>query len=79
MMDQLFLLKTKKWQGYDTFTGFVICATSEADARRIADENSADEGRGFWTDPEQASCEVISYTTCYAGNNPIVLEAFHAG
>jgi len=38
--------------GFDCAHGFVVQAGSPKAARKIAAENSGDEGEGFWMDPD---------------------------
>ena len=67
---------------YDKTFGFVIRANTEDDARRIADENMGDEGRGVflgsvtaktknpWLDSRYSTCEILSDV----GEEGVVIE-----
>lgn len=78
------------FSGYDVATGFVICASSEWEARDLADKHGGDEScQGGvmhegdcdckcphpWYDPAVTSC-VELVPGCYPG---VVMRDFHAG
>lgn len=75
--DTLFLLRLPvNWgPGYDEASGFVVRASSESQARRLAVEQAGDEGDAVWLDPSQARCEVIDKT----GPAEVLLRDFNAG
>lgn len=62
--DTLFTLRPLvNWEpDYDKAVGFVVRASSESQARRLAAEQCGDEGDAVWLDPSQTSCEVIDKT-----------------
>ena len=60
---------------YDCNDGFVIRAKSEKQARKLASEDFADEGKDCWLYSDKSSCEKIKST----GENEIILKDFHAG
>jgi hypothetical protein len=67
---------------YDKCFGFVIRASCEDDARKLAQEHAGDEARGetfdkkktVWLQPKYTSCEVLSNT----GESGIVIQDFHS-
>ena len=63
-----------KLGGWDRNCGFVIRAETAYDARRIANENKADEGP-VWMDPTAVTCEELTAE----GEPGVVLADFHAG
>jgi hypothetical protein len=58
--------------GYDEYCGFVIRAETEAAAREIAANESADEGRDVWF---QCKCSDLTQE----GEPGVVLDSFNAG
>lgn len=46
--------------GWDEVDGFVVCASGERAARRLASEEAGDEGAGVWLDSTKSSCEQLS-------------------
>lgn len=64
---------------YDKMFGFVIRASSEEEAREIADKNSADEKRCFtvspWLSNKYTTCEILEES----GETGIILRDFNAG
>ena len=70
---------------YDKCFGFVVRATSEEAARKLAQEKAGDEKRGEflkqkisntktpWLDPKYSTCEVLEAE----GEIGIVMEDFH--
>jgi len=69
---KLFLLKRNFPVRYDENDGFVIRAENEFDARCIANENHADEGR-IWDCEASVSCQEININ----GNKGIILADFY--
>ena len=76
----LWLLKPKEnlvenyWDNpYDKQHGFVIRAQSETEARRIAQENAAQESfrESVWLDPTITECTQVQPE----GNSALILEA----
>jgi hypothetical protein len=64
---------------YDAYDGFIVAASSEKDARILANERPGDEGP-IWTDPTKVSCEHIGFTL--PSDIPvgyIISSDFHAG
>lgn len=60
---------------YDNNEGFVIEAASEQEARQIAADNAADEGRMTWLSSSKSSCKPI-----VPSKTPqVILRDFHAG
>jgi hypothetical protein len=59
---------------YDCVQGFVIRARSQAHARKIASENSADEGSKTWLDPKRSTCNLLRSD----GETGIILRDFSA-
>ena len=51
------------WRGkYDRSDGFIVAATSEQEARRLADKDACDEnmcGRNPWLNPDFSTCKVL--------------------
>jgi hypothetical protein len=45
----------KEW--YDKAFGFVVCTTTEADARKFAASECGDEGEEAWLDDKLSMCE----------------------
>ena len=83
---KLFLLERKdKKGGYDEYYGFVIAAKDSKSARKIAQENGADETRisyeekkPFWTEAKKVSCKMIAGQSTF-GKEQVVLSDFMAG
>ena len=63
---------------YDSVDKFVIVAPDEAEARRIASENSADEGGGTWTDPARSTCEMLE-VRMFGTVSTVVCRSYNAG
>ena len=73
---QLYIYTLNRYSGgYDEYRAFVIVASSEKTARRIACENAADEGNSAWVSAE------IEKIGMYTGNKGqhLVLGDFIAG
>lgn len=70
----IYLLTRKDDVDFDEFTGKVVRAENEAEARHIANQRIGDEGR-IWCDPDVVVCEVIDPN----GQSQPLLEAFNAG
>lgn len=47
---------------YEIAWKFIIQATSAAQARKLASENSGDEGKEVWLDPKRTSCSGLKLT-----------------
>ena len=71
---KLWLLK-QRVTDYDEVAGFVIRATTEADARCRAAADCGDEGMVVWNDPAQSVCIHLVED----GAAGIVLRDFRAG
>ena len=71
-MNNIYLL-SMEYAGYDTYDSKVIVASSEDEAREIANYNTGDEGK-VWKDPSVVKCEVVDTSTKGA-----VCESFNAG
>jgi len=67
--------KTPRW---DIYTEFVICAYSEKQVRKMAANESGDEGSKVWLDSNLSYIKMISNTTCL-NKKEIVIGCFHAG
>ena len=59
---------------YDKTFGFVVRATTEEEARRIASEDCSDEGSQAWLDNGLSSCVGLNP----GGKSGIIIEDFHA-
>ena len=68
------LSKFPDWD-YDCYFGHVIEAQDEDQARQLAAEVAADEGKEGWLSPAITSCEELRVT----GTAHIILSDFHAG
>jgi hypothetical protein len=44
---------------YDVVNDFIVCATSETDARSIASQQPGDEGPETWLNVKHSSCSTI--------------------
>jgi hypothetical protein len=66
---------TPNWDVYDSF---VICAYSEKQVRRMAAENSSDEGPKVWLESNLSYVVMIANTTCL-NKTQIVISSFNAG
>lgn len=71
--NKIYLLTRKDRVGYDEYTGFVIVAGTEEDARTRANSIAADEGP-IWAEPDFVKCEEVNTET-----TGIVLDSFNAG
>jgi hypothetical protein len=60
---------------YDQVAGFVIRATTEADARSRAATESREEGMVVWNDPAQSTCTRLVDD----GATGIILRDFRGG
>lgn len=82
----LYLLRPiKNWTPwYDCAFGFVVRASSEKEARRLAQENGGDESDGWdggkkvdvpaWTDPSLSTCVVLQND----GPSEVIIRDFAA-
>lgn len=73
---------------FDKSFGFVICAETEQEARRIAHENAGDENRNVfcqkktsntttpWLDPRYSTCKSLSAARDVAPG--LVMQDFHS-
>ena len=73
----IYLLSLKKPFGCDIYSGLVIAAETELQARQMANKNHADEGP-IWDDVDEVSCEKIGVADNLAVET-IFLSSFHAG
>lgn len=85
----IYLLRSKKEVGYDSFSSFLIEANSEEDARKIAQDNGGDEISywypgytkhetiPYWTSDEFSTCQELSSTDFKPGE--IIMSSYHAG
>jgi hypothetical protein len=70
----IYLLKRADEIGWDEYEGKIVRASSEQEARDIANQKTGDEGQ-IWSNPERVTCE-----PCDAeGASGALLEAFRAG
>ena len=71
----IYLLSRKdEYIGYDEYDAMVVCAGSQDEARRIANNNPGDEG-GVWIDPESVTVEEIDPDLPHG----LILGSFNAG
>lgn len=63
------------WDGCE---GFVICATSDEDARGLAAPLAGDEGAGTWRDPEKSTCKRVG-TPDILTPVGVLLKVFRSG
>jgi len=70
----IYLLKRADRIGYDEYVAKIIRASSEQEARDIANTNTGDEGQ-LWTDATRVSCEPLDAE----GASGPLLESFNAG
>jgi len=76
---RIFLLTVKDAfnGGYDSYSGHVIRAENEENARAICPKG--DEG-DVWTDPDKSNCEALTLLNSYVnGTTCVILSSFHAG
>ena len=66
----IYLLERIQGADYDEYESMVIIADSPTRARKIANQNSGDEGY-IWTDTSQVSCTLIDIK-----NEGVVLTSF---
>ena len=60
--------------GYDSYDSKVVRATSEAEARLLADGDTGDEGR-IWEDIAKVDCEPLLVD----GESAVILSSFNDG
>lgn len=74
---KLYLLRRMDSVGYDEYIGFVVSADNETEAREIASEQFADEGKDKWHSQLDVSATLIALNSTQPKG--IVLESFNAG
>jgi hypothetical protein len=62
--------------GPDEATGFVVAATDNTVARKLAAAHAGDEGPTIWQDPAWSSCSQIGVTTTRHARSRVVLRDF---
>ena len=77
----IYLLHQHKHNGYDTFSGLVVVARSEAEARRIHPWGSwKDEGIRVWVEtPEEVEVTLLGLAEPNLRNGEKILKSYHAG
>lgn len=70
----IYILERTDEIGWDEYTGKVVRAESEQEARDIANKKTGDEGK-IWTDTTKVTCEQVATD----GASGAILEAFNAG
>jgi hypothetical protein len=70
----IYLLRQIGMVGYDQYDAKIIRASSEYEARKIANETTGDEGQ-IWTDSTKVSCVLVKSI----GKPEAILESFCAG
>lgn len=70
---KLWLISANSY-GYDDYTGFVVRAPTEVEARQIAQEKVVYQD-GVFTDQTKSSCVEVKAN----GQATIILDSFHAG
>ncbi len=79
-MNKLWILRPISEDGiqwnpwYDKAFGFVVCAPTEAAARKIASESAGDEGAYAWLMPEVSTCAELAPSEAVG----VVMMDFHA-
>ena len=73
---QLYILRPIRFWSpwYDKAFGFVVRATSESEARKVASEGAGDEGNAVWLDPEKTTCYILNTE----GPSEIIIRDFAA-
>ena len=71
----VYLLERAGDIGYDEAAGFVVAASTEADAREQAAERAGNEGGDTWLMPSLSTCEAIGP----ARQSGVILRSFRAG
>lgn len=56
----LYLIERKNDIGWDEMISQLIRAKSQKEARKLASENTGDEGAGVWLDKSRSTIEIIS-------------------
>ncbi len=72
---KLWFLERTRSTSWDENAGFVIRASSETRARKMAARLAADEGRKTWLDPHRSNATELSAE----GAEEIVLQSFIHG
>lgn len=75
----IYLLKRDNKVGYDEYDGFVIAANTEDEARQMAAEEAADEGKNIWLSPVSDDVRVVKIGINDYPNPEIILDSFNAG
>jgi hypothetical protein len=71
---KLWLVSTEYYT-YDEYSGFVIRAESELDARAIANTQYDDHRKGFWSNVKKVTVTEITVE----GESEVILASFNAG
>ena len=71
---RLWYLCRKKGLGYDLYYEFVVRASSESAARKIAAKADSEDAE-IWLNPENSGCERLKDR----GRAGVIVENFHAG
>ena len=71
----IYYLKRYDPPRHDEFDGFVVCAESPREARKLASYEAADEGGRTWLSPDLSSCHAIRDRIIPG----VVLGSFNAG
>lgn len=74
---RLYLLTNHHYRNWDCYFGKVIAAIDEAQARRLANFSTGDEG-SIWEDADKVTCSEIAAESIY-NHACTVLDDFHAG
>jgi hypothetical protein len=77
----------KESPNYDVSYRFVVIATTEEEARKLAQSQGEDEcdygdykrNKPFWTEPKYTSIEVIGTTATFDDSVRVVANCFNAG
>lgn len=70
------MLERQGEPGYDEYYRFLVRADDEEEARRIAAENSGDEGAFVWMN--EASCRELTWDRLILMSN-VIMSSFNAG
>ncbi len=72
---KIFYLSVRNVVGYDSYDAKVVIAVNECNARKMANENTGDEG-DIWQDKDKVSCRLIRLMSEVEG---VLLASFNAG
>ena len=74
---RLYKLVADCYQGYDTVDSLVVRASSEEEARKLAQSVAGDEGgnASFWLDAKESHCFPLSQE----GEPEVICRSFNAG